>query len=208
MFVSASAIRMEDREGLYGRVRRRSDYNSTGFVTEEGNPKNRLGVMQVEILHPAPILEHGVVLIDTPGIGSTFTHNTESTLNFLPQCDAALFVVSADPPLTEVEAEFLKAVKSRVGRLFFIFNKIDYLNEHERDAALAFFKKMLDEKIGADEEYPIFCVSARRGLDAKLCGDSELWTHCGIREVENHLICFLASEKTNALREALGRKVT
>ena len=178
-----------------------------GFVTEEGNPKNRLGVMQVEILHPAPILEHGVVLIDTPGIGSTFTHNTESTLNFLPQCDAALFVVSADPPLTEVEAEFLKAVKSRVGRLFFIFNKVDYLNEQERDAALAFFKKMLDEKIGADEEYPIFCVSARRGLDAKLCGDSELWTQSGIREVENHLICFLASEKTNALREALGRKV-
>ena len=69
-----------------------------GIVTEEGNPKNRLGVLQVEILHPAPILQHGVVLIDTPGIGSTFTHNTAATLNFLPQCDAALFVVSATRP--------------------------------------------------------------------------------------------------------------
>ncbi len=74
-----------------------------GFVTEEGNPKNRLRVKQVDILHPAPILQHGVVLIDTPGVGSTFTHNTRATINFLPQCDAALFVVSADPPLTEVE---------------------------------------------------------------------------------------------------------
>lgn len=178
-----------------------------GFVTEDGNPKNRLGVMQVEIMHPSPILRHGVVLIDTPGIGSTFTHNTEATLNFLPQCDAALFVVSADPPLTEVEADFLKEVKSRIGRLFFIFNKVDYLNEQEKNAALGFFKKVLAEKIGAEEEYPIFCVSARRGLDGKLLEDSHLWTGSGLSEVEDHLIRFLASEKANALREALSRKV-
>jgi GTP-binding protein EngB required for normal cell division len=177
-----------------------------GYVTEEGNPKNRLGVMQVEILHPASILQHGLVLIDTPGIGSTFTHNTEATLSFLPQCDAALFVVSADPPLTEVEAEFLKAVKSRIARLFFIFNKVDYLNEQEKDQALAFFKKVLEEKIGPNEGYPIFCVSARRGLDGKLFNDSQLWTQSGLHEVENHLVCFLASEKVKTLREALGRK--
>ncbi len=179
-----------------------------GFVTEEGNPKNRLGVLQVEIFHPAAILQHGVVLIDTPGIGSTFTHNTEATLNFLPQCDAALFVVSADPPLTEVEAEFLKAVRSRISRLFFIFNKVDYLNGHERETALAFFKKVLTEKIQVANDHPIFCVSSRRGLDAKLFGDVDLWTQSGLNEVEDHLICFLVSEKANALREAVGRKVT
>lgn len=178
-----------------------------GIVTEEANPKNRLGVLEVDISHPAPILEHGVVLIDTPGIGSTFTHNTEATLNFLPQCDAALFVVSADPPLTEVEAEFLKEVKSRVARLFFIFNKVDYLNDQEKDAALSFFKRVLTEKLGANNDYPIFCVSARRGLDAKLFDDSELWTQSGLDEVENHLLCFLVSEKAKALSDALGQKV-
>jgi len=178
-----------------------------GFVTEEGNPKNRLGVLQVDISHPATILQHGVVLIDTPGIGSTFTHNTEATLSFLPQCDAALFVVSADPPLTEVEAEFLKEVKSRVSRLFFIFNKVDYLSETERDAALNFFKKVLADKLGTTNEHPIFSVSARRGLDARRADDPNLWTESGLHDVENHLICFLVSEKSNALREALGRKV-
>jgi hypothetical protein len=178
-----------------------------GFVTEEGNPKNRLGVLQVEIFHPAPILQHGVVLIDTPGIGSTFTHNTEATLNFLPQCDAALFVVSADPPLTEVEAEFLKSVRSKVSRLFFIFNKMDYLNEGEKEAALAFFRKVLAEKLQVTNDHPVFCVSSRRGLDSKLCGDADLWVQSGLNEVEDHLICFLVSEKTNALREALGSKV-
>ena len=116
------------------------------FVTEEGNPENRLGVLQVDILHPAEILKHGVVLIDTPGIGSTFTHNTQATLNFLPQCDAALFVVSADPPLTEVESQFLQDVFPKVSRLFFIFNKMDYLNDQEKEAAIGFFKKVLKAK--------------------------------------------------------------
>ncbi|MEW6136804.1 MAG: dynamin family protein [Thermodesulfobacteriota bacterium] len=178
-----------------------------GFVTEEGNPKNRLGVLQVDIFHPATILRHGVVLIDTPGIGSTFTHNTEATLNFLPQCDAALFVVSADPPLTEVEADFLKSVQARISRLFFIFNKIDYLNSQELDTAVGFFKKVLAEKTEASNNYPIFCVSARRGLDSKLSDDPCLWTESGLREVEDHLMGFLVSEKAKALREALGRKV-
>ncbi len=59
------------------------------YVTEAANPGNRLGINHVEVASPAEILSRGVVLIDTPGIGSTFRHNTEATLNFLPQCDAA-----------------------------------------------------------------------------------------------------------------------
>jgi small GTP-binding protein len=175
-------------------------------VTEEGNPENHLGVLQVEILHPAPILKHGVVLIDTPGIGSTFTHNTQATLNFLPQCDAALFVVSADPPLTEVESQFLQDVFPKVSQLFFIFNKIDYLNDREKEAAVGFFKKVLKQKIPSTEEYPIFCVSARMGLDSKMSNDPSLWGQSGIDKVENHLVCFLLSEKTRTLLDALAKK--
>ena len=59
------------------------------YVTEKENPENRRGVARVEVAHPASILARGVVLIDTPGIGSTFRHNTSTTLSFLPQCDAA-----------------------------------------------------------------------------------------------------------------------
>jgi len=123
-----------------------------GFVTETGNPKNTLGVAQVEVLHPAALLGKGVVLIDTPGIGSTFQHNTEATLNFLPQCDAALFLVSADPPITEVEVEFLRQVKSKVSRLFFILNKVDYLSDEDRQAALEFLHTVLTEQAGVSIE--------------------------------------------------------
>ena len=194
-------------EEFQGKPAEELHYILHGLVTEEGNPSNRLGVLQVEISHPAATLKHGVVLIDTPGIGSTFTHNTEATLNFLPQCDAALFVVSADPPLTEVEAEFLKEVRSRVSRLFFIFNKVDYLDEQEKAAALEFFRKVLREKIGLNNDVPVLCVSARQGLAGKVFDKPDLWIQSGLDEVEKHLMGFLVSEKTSTLHQALGKKV-
>lgn len=176
------------------------------YVTEEGNPKNRLGVDQVEVRHPAAILRRGVVLIDTPGIGSTFRHNTEATLNFLPQCDAALFMVSADPPLTEVEVEFLKQVRSKIPRLFFILNKIDYLAGDEQGEVLTFFRKVLREQAGIMDDATIFPISARLGLDARKRGDDGLWTRSGLAEVERYLTDFLADEKMAVMREAISRK--
>lgn len=84
------------------------------FVTEKENPRNERGVSFVEVFHFAPLLAAGVVLIDTPGIGSTHQHNTEMTLNFLEQCDAALVLLSADPPITEVEVEFCRVAARRI----------------------------------------------------------------------------------------------
>lgn len=176
------------------------------YVTEEGNPNNTMGVERVEVFHPSEILGKGVVLIDTPGIGSTFRHNTEATLNFLPQCDAAVFLVSADPPITEVEVQFLKEVKARVARLFFILNKVDYLSEDDCAHALGFLRKVLEEQAGVEDNPPIFCISARRGLEAREIEDKDLWENSGLMDIERHLLEFLASEKNQALGEAIRKK--
>jgi GTP-binding protein EngB required for normal cell division len=177
------------------------------YVTEAANPGNRLGVNHVEVTSPAEILDRGVVLIDTPGIGSTFRHNTEATLNFLPQCDAALFLVSADPPITEVEVDFLKEVRGKVVRLFFLLNKADYLSAEDRNEAVQFLRRVLKDQVGTGDEVSIFCVSARMGLKAKQSGDASLWARSGMAEVERHLIDFLASEKAATLRRALVKKI-
>ena len=176
-----------------------------GFVTEDANPRNEKGVLQVEITHPAEILRD-VVLIDTPGIGSTYRHNTEATMNFLPQCDAALFLVSVDPPITEVEVAFLKEIKSRVMRLFFVLNKVDYLTESERETALGFYRTILTRDAGVSPETRIFAISARKGLLAKESGDTQQWVESGLSEVFDHLIAFLAQEKSRVLKDAIGRK--
>ncbi|MGD0462214.1 MAG: dynamin family protein [Tepidisphaeraceae bacterium] len=176
------------------------------FVTESGNPCNRLGVAAVRVFLPAPILRNGVVFIDTPGIGSTLRHNTETTLHFLPQCDAALFLVSADPPITETEVEFLKQVGTRVSRLFFVLNKIDYLNPSEASEAAEFYQKVIVEQAGINANAPVFSVSAKVGLQARTIGDSDLWTRSGMAQVERHLLDFLANEKRRSLCEAVRHK--
>ena len=176
------------------------------FVAEEHNPKNRLGVSQVDVFHPAPILQRGVVLIDTPGIGSTFRHNTEAALNFLPQCDAALFVVSADPPVTEVEIDFLRQVRNKVTRLFFVLNKVDYLSIEEKEQAAGFFKMVLREQLGFPEDIELFCLSARQGLEAASRQDAALWGQSGLGELNEFLVLFLVDGKASALSEAVARK--
>jgi len=178
----------------------------TRFVTESANPRNRLGVRLVETTYPSPLLQQGVVLIDTPGIGSTFRHNTEATVNFLPQCDAALFVVSADPPITEVEVEFLKLAHRKLARLFFILNKVDYLDPQEREVAVAFLQQVLCEQVGFAVPPPIFCVSARQGLAARRNQDTAGWQSSGLAEIEQRIVEFLRLEKTDVLNRALARQ--
>jgi GTP-binding protein EngB required for normal cell division len=176
------------------------------YVTESNNPKNHLGVARVEVKHPSPLLQKGVVLIDTPGIGSTFQYNTEATLNFLPQCDAALFLVSADPPVTQVEIEFLKAVRANVVKTLFLINKVDYLSEEERRQAVDFFKAVLREQIELGSNEPVFSISARLGLESKLKENDSQWVESGMSEVEGYLLKFLSEEKMQTLGLAIARK--
>ncbi|MCP1714760.1 GTPase SAR1 family protein [Methanocalculus alkaliphilus] len=175
------------------------------YISEDENPKNCKGIREVEIDHPGELLRD-VVLIDTPGIGSIYRHNTEATMNFLPQCDASLFVISADPPITEVEVAFLREVKNRVGYLFFVLNKVDYLNDTDRVRALDFFRTILIQDAGIDPATPIFAVSARQGLEAQLSGDAALWKESGLKAIYDHIVNFLAHDKNRVLREAIGIK--
>lgn len=176
------------------------------FVAEEANPENRLGVERVDLFYPANILANGTVIIDTPGVGSTLQHNTEAALQVLPECDAAFFVISADPPITEVELDYLHRLKSKTTRVFFILNKADYLRSNERRSVVAFVQKVLAEKSLIDADGRIFCISARDGLDARQNGNEKLLTTSGIVELEDHLVRSLARDKKRWLEEAVRSK--
>jgi GTP-binding protein EngB required for normal cell division len=177
------------------------------FVSEEQNPKNRLDVRRVELSYPAPILEDGTVLIDTPGVGSTFQHNTDAAIEVLPECDAALFILSADPPITEAELHYLERLKTASMRLFFVLNKADYLKGDEQQIAIEFLRKVLLERSLSDCGAPIFPISARNGLAAKQQGDRAELDRSGIAIIENHLLHYLAAERLEVLQHAIRRKI-
>jgi GTP-binding protein EngB required for normal cell division len=180
----------------------------TAFVTEEANPRNILSVERVEVRLPSELLASGVVLIDTPGVGSTFHHNTAAANAVLTECDAALFVVSPDPPITEVEVQFLASVRQTVARIIVVLNKIDTVDPDERIIVEAFLRRVLAEQAGLDMTTPIFCLSGRDGLRARLVGDCGALEASGIAGLEAYLTQFLALEKQTTLRAAVARKAS
>jgi small GTP-binding protein len=136
------------------------------YVTEACNSGNRLGVEAAQIELPADLLGNGLQLVDTPGVGSIHSHNTEAVRGFLPKVDAALCVLDAGQPLTEAERELFIDAAARVPRLLFIVNKIDQLEADEIIASRSFLTTALRELIGAEPE--LFAISARSrvGLEA------------------------------------------
>jgi len=171
------------------------------YVTEGGNPQNELQVTKVEIGYPAAILKQGVVLVDTPGIGSTYKHNTEVAYKVLPHCDAAIFLVSPDPPITEVELDYLKEIKNRLPRTFYLLNKIDYLTSSEKVTSLSFLAEQLTPL--CDGVPQVLPVSARQGLHARIAKDDDGWINSGMQLVEQNLIDFFAREKQQTLQQSL-----
>jgi small GTP-binding protein len=131
------------------------------FATEAGNPHNRRRVQLLTAEIPSPLLAHGLQLVDTPGIGSVYTHNTETALGFLGQVDAALFVLAADQPLSEAEQQLVRDAAARIPTILFALNKIDHVDQSERHDTTSFTRDRLREAIGAEPE--LYPLSARTG---------------------------------------------
>ena len=130
------------------------------YVTEARNPGNRRGVELARVELDHELLHAGLELVDTPGIGSIHSHNTEVARGFLPRVDAALCVLDAGQPLSEAERGLLREAADRVPRLLLVINKIDHLDHADRGAAVEFVRSALRELLGdLDEE--LFAISAR-----------------------------------------------
>lgn len=131
------------------------------LVTETGNPHNEKRVSRVKIALPASILASGLVLIDTPGIGSAERHNSEAAVAALPHCDGALLVLSPDPPITEAEVDYLKQVRQSAALIVPVLNKMDLVAGEDREVSLSYLKGVL-ARVGVSE--PVLAVSARDGI--------------------------------------------
>lgn len=181
-------IFMEDASEKKIHIEELSDY-----ITERGNPKNIRGVRCARIEYPSPFLEQGMLLVDTPGVGSTFLHNTETTYEFLDHLDAALFLMSADVPISQVEKELLDTIKNSTQKIFFVLNKIDYLSPQEIEEITAFNKQVLEEMGFTVHE--IWPISAREALEAKMIHNDTQLSQSGLINLEDALGRFLSSEK-------------
>jgi hypothetical protein len=176
------------------------------YVAEENNPNNQLCVKEVEVTCPSPLLGNGTVLLDTPGFGSTHLHNTQAALTVLTECDAAIFLLSADPPLTQTELEFLKQVNVYVPRIFFVVNKIDLLTRDELLTIDRFIKNVLVMQLKYPADLELFHVCARKGELAAGDPQNENWVSSGMNIIKTKVLDFMVKEKYFTLAQALNEK--
>lgn len=174
------------------------------YVTENGNPKNVKAVSHVEVAYPSEYLRGGVALVDTPGIGSVYTHNTQVTYDFLPQVDAAIFVTSPEPPISSAEIEFLSDLTVHVRKVFVVLNKTDLLSDGQLREMVNFTRQSLPASMAAGRD-SFFTVSSTRALQAKQHGDTVQLAASGFAVLEEKLGEFLVSEKNVVFYASVAR---
>lgn len=174
------------------------------YVTERGNPNNEKMVSHVEVQYPGSYLKDGVYIIDTPGVGSVFSNNTEVTYGFIPKADAAVFLLAADPPIGQSELKFLSDVRQSIRKIFFVQNKVDRLDDEERRESMEFSQRVIEDHLGI-HGVKIHPLSAKLALQAKEEGDSEKLRKSYLPDLEGVLEEFLMQEKgMEVLRSAIS----
>jgi small GTP-binding protein len=174
------------------------------YVTEKKNPKNQKGVDRVVVFCRSDFLKNGIVLIDTPGTSSTFLHNTKVANDYLPNCDAAILLISADSPLSSEETNFIISIKKYASKIFFVVNKCDYFSKHEIKDILKHIETELSK---IDVNADLIPLSARLGLKGKVEKNKKILENSGIKKLENTLMKFLSKKKRETLLDSTNLKL-
>jgi hypothetical protein len=157
---------------------------------------------------PHPLLQQGLVILDTPGLNAIGTE-PELTLNLLPNAHAILFILAADAGVTKTDIDVWTkhlvgdTPASREGRLV-ILNKIDGLwddlrTAHEIEGEIA-RQVRTSAQLLMIPPAQVFPVSAQKALLAKVNGDDVLLARSRLPQLE----AALSRELIPAKRRIVG----
>lgn len=122
------------------------------YISEQENHDNERGVAEVELLTEADFLKDGLVLVDTPGVGSVHENNSKSAYDFARESDGVIFMLSVDSPINQIEVEFLKSVRKYAGKFYFTVNKIDTVDEEDLAEYMEYCTALISDIMGLDDE--------------------------------------------------------
>lgn len=126
------------------------------FVTEQHNPANLKHVTQVVVELPSPRLSDGVVLVDTPGLGSLATSGASETLAYLPRCDLGVVLIDAGSTLTEDDLSTIRALYEAGVPVSVLLSKSDLLAANDSTESLAYVSQQITARLGVNlSVYPV-----------------------------------------------------
>jgi hypothetical protein len=156
------------------------------YVTEGGKVAGDAPVARVDMVAPVDSLRSGLVLVDTPGVGSLNPAHTAATSGFLPEADALLFVASAVQPLSTVELAFLTRAYEICPLVLTAVTMIDKTVDEQQVVAQA--RARIATVTGTPEQdVDLVAVSALRKWNGLRDGNQTLIDASGFPELERRL---------------------
>lgn len=155
---------------------------------------------------PHPLLKHGLVILDTPGLNAIGTE-PELTLSLIPNAHAVLFVLAADTGVTRSDLDVWRQVVGDAGHRnhIAVLNKIDGLWDVLRtpgEIELEVRRQAAGVAATLDlDPMRVFPVSAQKGLVAKVQGDFALLEASRLPLLEEALIDLLVPAKQQIVRD-------
>ena len=118
------------------------------YISEQENHDNEQGVAEVELLTESEFLKDGLILVDTPGVGSVHENNSKSAYDFARESDGVIFMLSVDSPINQIEVDFLKSVRKFAGKFYFTVNKVDTVTEEDLQEYLDYCNALICDIMG------------------------------------------------------------
>lgn len=172
------------------------------FVSERHNAHNHRHVRSVYVHLPEGMPHPRMVLVDTPGVGSVHKHNTEAAQEAFASMDAAVFVLTADPPISASELALLEQVAGLAVRVFVVLNKVDQLEPPELREATGFVTDVVTAALGTRSD--LWVCSARGALRARVAGDEAGWEASGVPAFLEALLAYLTTNRERDLRVSIA----
>ena len=176
------------------------------FVTEGRNPDNVRGVRRVQVRVPLPVWARDVMFIDSPGIGSAHDQATETAHRILADVDAAILVLSPDPPVSSAELEFVREAQTFASKLFVVINKADLLPDDAQLTLIDYTRRVLRERAGLIDPR-LYLLSARNMLKGRLGSPPTESAEEGWATLVSDLDRYLGRDRRTSVHEVERRQI-
>jgi len=102
------------------------------YCSEQYNQKNEKRVNLIKVELPHQLLEKGLVIVDTPGVGGLYHEHSLITMGFMSSADAMLFVCDAENPVAKSEIQFLQRATEYTKNFVFAMTHKDRVADYEK----------------------------------------------------------------------------
>jgi len=127
-------------------------------------------IAHLDLFLDSEFLRDNVTLIDSPGLNGVAEGHADITNEQILESHACIFVFNATQPGSKSNFEFLAQLKSNVGTILFVLNRIDEINASEGDSPESVVAKIQEsyQKFFPNSECPeIWPLAAKPALVAR-----------------------------------------